>query len=138
LPGTLEIVVVEAMPVALAPRSDGLALLDASGRILPFDPAASAPDLPIAASADPMVARVLASVQEHDPALFARVRTAWRVREDVLLDVDGRRFWFGPAVTAEEIRAVMAVAQDLARLGRTYQELDGRFAGQVIVRRAGA
>jgi hypothetical protein len=138
LPGTLEIVVVEAIPVALAPRSDGLALLDASGRILPFDPAASAPDLPIAASADPTVARVLASVQEHDPALFARVRTAWRVREDVLLDVDGRRFWFGPAVTAEEIRAVMAVAQDLARLGRTYQELDGRFAGQVIVRRAGA
>jgi hypothetical protein len=29
------------------------------------------------------------------------------------------------------------VAQDLARLGRNYQELDGRYAGQVIVR-AGA
>jgi hypothetical protein len=26
------------------------------------------------------------------------------------------------------------VAQDLARQGRQYQELDGRFAGQVIVR----
>jgi hypothetical protein len=32
---------------------------------------------------------------------------------------------------------VMAVAQDRARQGRKYQELDGRFAGQVIVR-AGA
>jgi hypothetical protein len=32
----------------------------------------------------------------------------------------------------------MAVAEDLARLGRNYAELDGRFAGQVIVRRAGA
>jgi cell division septal protein FtsQ len=137
LPGTLEIVVVEVVPVALAPRNGGMALLDSSGKVLPFDPAASAPDLPVAASADPSVARVLASVQEHDPVLFARVQTAWRVRDDVLLDVDGHRFWFGPAVTAEDIRAVMAVAQDLARQGRKYQELDGRYAGQVIVR-AGA
>jgi cell division septal protein FtsQ len=138
LPGTLEIDLVEAVPVALAPRIGGMALLDSSGKILPFDPAASAPDLPVAASADARVARVLASVQEHDPVLFARVRTAWRVRDDVLLDVDGRRFWFGPAVTAEDIRAVMAVAQDLARQGRKYHELDGRYAGQVIVRWAGA
>lgn len=138
LPGTLEIALVEAVPVALTPRNGGLALLDASGNVLPFDPAISAPDVPIAATADRSVARVLASVQEHEPVLFARVRTAWRVRDDVLLDVDGRRVWFGPAVTAEEIRAVMAVAQDLARRGRRYQELDGRFVGQVIVRRAGA
>ena len=138
LPGTLEIVLVEAVPVALTPRDGGMALLDASGRVLPFDPAATAPDLPIATSADEIVARVLASVQQHDSVLFARVRTAWRVRDDVVLDVDGRRFWFSPAVTAEEIRAVMAVAQDLARQRRKYQELDGRFAGQVIVRQAGA
>lgn len=138
LPGTLEIVVVEATPVALTARDGGMALLDASGRVLPFDPAATAPNLPIAASADRTVARVLASVQQHDPVLFGRIRTAWRVRDDVLLDVDGRRFWFSPAVTAEEIRAVMAVAQDLARQGRKYQELDGRYAGQVIVRQAGA
>jgi cell division septal protein FtsQ len=137
LPGTLEIVVVEAAPVALAPRSGGMALLDSSGNVLPFDPAVTAPDLPVAASVDRRVARVLARVQEHEPALFARVRTAWRVRDDVLLDVDGRRLWFGPAVTAEDIRAVMAVEQDLARLGREFQELDGRYAGQVVVR-AGA
>jgi cell division septal protein FtsQ len=137
LPGTLEIVLTEAVPVALAPLEGGMALLDSGGKVLPFDPAASAPDLPVAASVDRSVAQVLARVQEHDPVLFARVRTAWRVRDDVLLEVDGRRFWFGPAVTAEEIRAVMAVAQDLARQGRKYRELDGRYAGQVIVR-AGA
>ncbi len=137
LPGTLEIVLVEAIPVALTPHNGGLALLDSSGKVLPFDPAASAPDLPVAASANRGVARVLARVQQHDPGLFARIRTAWPVRDDVLLDVDGRRFWFGPAVTAEDIRAVMAVARDLARQGRNYQELDGRYAGQVIVR-AGA
>jgi cell division septal protein FtsQ len=137
LPGTLEIQVVEAIPVALVARSGGLAVLDSSGNVLPFDPAVSAPDLPVAASVDGRIARVLARVQEHDPQMFARVRTAWRVKDDVLLDVDGRRLWFGPAVTAEDIRAVMAVAQDLARQGRNYEELDGRYAGQVIVR-AGA
>lgn len=138
LPGTLEIVLEEAVPVALAPRGPGMALLDSSGKVLPFDPAATAPDLPVAATADRVVARVLASVLEHDPLLFARIRTAWRVKDDVVLDLDGRRLWFGPAVTAEDIRAVMAVAQDLARQRRNYRELDGRFAGQVIVRRVGA
>jgi cell division septal protein FtsQ len=137
LPGTLEIVVEEAVPVALAPRGRGMALLDSSGQVLPFDPAGSAPDLPIAARADRVVARVLAKVQEHDPVLFARIGAAWRMQDDVVLDLDGRRLWFGSAVTAEDIRAVMAVAQDLARQGLKYQELDGRFAGQVIVRRAG-
>ena len=133
-PGALEIVLEEAVPVALAPGSGGMAMLDSSGKVLPFDPAASAPDLPVAATVDRKVARVLASVQESDPVLFGKVRTAWRVRDDVLLDVDGRRLWFTAAVTAEDIRAVIEVARDLARQGRTYQELDGRYAGQVIVR----
>jgi cell division septal protein FtsQ len=137
LPGTLEIVLQEAVPVALAPRTGGMALLDSSGKVLPFDPAASAPDLPITATPDRVVARVLASVLLNDPVLFARIRAAWRIQDDVILDLDGRRLWLGPAVTAEDIRAVMAVAQDLARQGRNYRELDGRFAGQVIVRRAG-
>jgi cell division septal protein FtsQ len=137
LPGTLEIAVEEAVPVALAPRGAGMALLDSTGKVLPFDPAATAPDLPIAASADRLVARVLANVREYDPILFGRIGAAWRVQDDVVLDLDGRRLWFGSAVMGEDIRAVMAVAQDLARQGRNYQELDGRFAGQVIVRRAG-
>jgi cell division septal protein FtsQ len=138
LPGTLEVVVDEAVPVALAPRGADMALLDSSGRILPFDPAATAPDLPIAASADRVIAQVLTSVREHDPVLFGRIDAARRVQDDVVLEVGGRRLWFGPAATAEDIRAVTAVAQDLARQGRNYGELDGRFAGQVIVRRAGA
>ena len=138
LPGTLEVTVEEAVPVALAQRGTSLALVDSSGTVLPFDPAATAPDLPIAASADPIIARVLATIREHDTALFGLIGSARRVHDDVVLELEGRRLWFGPAVTAEDIRAVMAVAQDLARQGRTYGELDGRFAGQVIVRRAGA
>ncbi len=114
-----------------------MALLDSSGSVLPFDPAATAPDLPIAATADRVLAQVLARVQAHHPGLFGRIGVARRVQGDVMLELDGRRLWFSPEVTAEDIRAVMAVAEDLARLGRDCGELDGRFAGQVIVRRAG-
>ena len=138
LPGTLEVELVEAPPVALASQGDGLALLDARGRVLPFDPLRSAPDLPVAADGDAVVTRVLARVRDSDPDLFARIGAAWRVGPDVVLEVGGRRLWFGAQVSAEDIRAVMAVEQALARSGRAYQELDGRFAGQVIVRRTRA
>jgi cell division septal protein FtsQ len=138
LPGTLEIVVEEALPVALAPQGSTLALVDSGGRVLPFNPAATAPDLPIAATADPVVARVLAGIREHEPALFGAIGAARRVREDVVLDWNGRRLWLRSAATAEDIRSVMAVAQELARQGRNYRELDARFAGQVIVRWTGA
>ncbi len=135
LPGTLEVELVEAVPVALASRGDGLALLDARGRVLPFDPLRSAPDLPLAANGDAIVTGVLARVRDSDPDLFARIGAAWRVGPDVVLEVGGRRLWFGAQVSAEDIRAVTAVEQALVRNGRAYQELDGRFAGQVIVRR---
>ena len=138
LPGTLEVAVTETPPVALASRGAGLALLDARGRVLPYDPLRSAPDLPLAANGDAVVAGVLARVREADPDLFARIGAAWRVGPDVVLEVGGRRVWFGAQVSAEDIRAVTAVEQALARTGRTYQELDGRFAGQVIVRRTRA
>jgi cell division septal protein FtsQ len=134
VPGTLLIEVNEAVPVALALRGDSLAMLDAGGHVLPFDPVASAPDLPLAAAADSVVARVLGLVRDSDLDLFGRIDAAWRVGPDVVLEVDGRRLWFGTRASPEDIRAVMAVAQALTRQGRTYQELDGRFAGQVIVR----
>lgn len=134
LPGTLEVAVEEAVPVALAPAAGRLVLLDARGKRLPFDPLTSAPDLPLAVGGDDLVAGVLARVQDYAPDLFARVGEGWRVGPDVVLEVDGRRLWFGAQVSAEDIRAVMAVEQNLARQGRQFQELDGRYAGQVVVR----
>ena len=138
LPGTLRVELQETQPVALASRGDGLVLLDGRGRILPYDPLRSAPDLPYAAYGDAVVTAVLARVRDFDPDLFARIGAAWRVGPDVVLEVGGRRLWFGAKVSAEDIRAVMAVEQALARSGRPFQELDGRFAGQVIVRRTRA
>jgi len=138
LPGTLVVEIVEARAVALAPAQGRLAMVGRNGKFLPFDPTVSAPDLPVISGPDPVVARLLGRVQEMDPELFSRVVTASQVRGDVVLDLGGRRLWLRPDVTTEVIRAVTAAEQDLGRRGRVWAELDGRFAGQVVVRwRAG-
>jgi cell division septal protein FtsQ len=136
IPGTLRVDIEEATPVALATtRSGGMTLVDASGGALPFDPTASAPDLPILTRPDSLVAMLLARVREVDPGLFARVATAGRIQKDVVLQVDSQRYWFRPNASAEAILAVTAVAADLARRRWDYREIDGRFADQVVVRR---
>ncbi len=137
LPGTLVVEVTEARAVALAPRNGRLAMVGRNGKFLPFDPAFSAPDLPVVDKPDPTVARVLGRLQELDPELFSRVVTAAQVRGDVQVDLGGRQLWLRPDVSAEVIRAVMAAEQVLGRQGRTWVELDGRFAGQVVVRGRG-
>jgi cell division septal protein FtsQ len=138
LPGTLRIRLDEAEPVALTPKGDRLAMVDAQGAVLPFDPLASAPSLPVMIGGGAQVAGALARARDYDPGLYARIDAAWRVGPDVVFEVAGRWLWFDPQLTAEDIRAVTAVEQALARQGRPYAELDGRFAGQVVVRRVRA
>ena len=133
-PGTLRIELTEAEPVALTPKGDRLAMVNARAEVLPFDPLGSSPDLPVLIGGGAVVAGALARVKELDPALFARIDAAWRVGPDVVFEVGGRWFWFDSGLTAEDIRAVTAVEQALARQGRAYRELDGRFDGQVVVR----
>lgn len=134
VPGTLSLRLKEAAPVALTPKGDRLALVDAAGAVLPFDPLKSAPDLPLLIGGGAPVANALALARDSDPGLFARIDAAWRVGPDVVFAVGGRWLWFEAELTAEDIRAVTAVEQALARKGRRFQELDGRFTGQVIVR----
>lgn len=134
LPGTVRVTIIEVAPVALVPGRDGLAPMDAEGHLLPFDPSVSAPDLPLAPRADSLVGRLLGQVRATDPALFAQVGSAEREGAWVVLAVARRRLLFRPDASVETIRAVTAVAQDLARLGKKWTELDGRWAGQVIVR----
>ncbi|HEU4698052.1 MAG TPA: FtsQ-type POTRA domain-containing protein [Gemmatimonadales bacterium] len=137
LPGTLRVEVTETVPVALAQAPRGVVMVDARGKVLPFDPRRSAPDLPVAAAPDSVVAMLLDRLRELEPATYAQVSAAWRLQDDVVLEVGGRRLLFRPDASAEEIRAVMAVAQDLVRQNRNFRELDGRFAGQVVVRGLG-
>jgi cell division protein FtsQ len=134
LPGTLVVTLQERMPVALVPSGGSLRLMDAAGKVLPFDPERSAPDLPVAATAAPQIGRLLASARRLDPVLFGQV-TAARLRgTDVALTVKGRQFVFRPDASIEEMRAVTIVASDLTARGQAFDELDGRFAGCVVVR----
>jgi cell division septal protein FtsQ len=134
-PGVLRVIVTEATPVALFPRGNRMRAVDADGRVLPFDAAAARVDLPVVRQPDSLVTGLLARIRDVDATLYGRVVQGWRSQGDVVIQVDKQRYWFRPDAPAEVIRAVRAVAQDLARKGRAYQELDARFAGYVVVRR---
>ena len=135
LPGALRVVVREVEPVAFVPGPRGMAVVDAAGRVLSFDPARSAPDLPIAAARDTVLIALLARIQETDPELFHGVTAARRVRRDVVLEWGSRRLLLRGDAGPEVIQAVALVAQHLAAQGRAYGEIDARYAGQVVVRR---
>ncbi|MEO8031050.1 MAG: hypothetical protein ABJC74_02315 [Gemmatimonadota bacterium] len=134
-PGTLRIVIDEVAPVALLPRNGRLAMMDSAGRVLPFDAALGAPDLPLADAASAPVAGLLGRIRDADPTLFARIQAARGGANAVELDLGGQLLLFRPEASLEVIRTVMLVAQDCARTKRPWRELDGRFAGMVIVRR---
>lgn len=143
LPAALMVEVREVEPAALAPpplpQRGGLVAVDAAGRLLPFDPARTALDLPIAASRDSGVIGVLALIQSVDPALFQAITGARAAKGGgsggVVLELGSHRVLVARDAGPEVIRAVVQVAQDLSAKGRSYVELDARFAGQVVVRR---
>jgi cell division septal protein FtsQ len=134
LPGTLRVVLHEAEPVALAERGGRLVLLDAGGRVLPFDPTRAPADLPLA-EADSGVAGVLARMRESDPELFGRVQRGARFRQDVAVEVEAGRILFRAGASSDEIRDLSLVAEVLARQGRSWKELDARYPPRVIVRK---
>jgi hypothetical protein len=134
LPSTLVVTVRESEPVALVMKTGKLQLVSETGAVLGFDPTVGAPDLPLIRQADSLVTGLLTRVRDADPTFFASVSEGWRSGDDVVLEVEGQRYLFRPDAPAEVIRAVMAVRQDLTKKGRRWAELDGRFAGQVVVR----
>ncbi|HTR20588.1 MAG TPA: FtsQ-type POTRA domain-containing protein [Gemmatimonadales bacterium] len=139
LPAALQVIVREVEPVAFVAGAGGRGLLpiDATGRPLPYDPSRATLDLPVAATADSGMAGLLALVRSVDPTLYQDVTAARRFgRGDVELDLGPRRVLLTRDAGPEVIRAVVVVSQDLAAKGRSYAELDARFAGQVVVRRA--
>jgi cell division protein FtsQ len=150
-PGSLKVIVREIEPVALVATARGtLTVVDADGQSLPFDPAGHGAagggagrgglDLPVVQAADNGVVGVLARIQAFDPALFQTIDAARRTGEtrgDVLLELGAHRLLLARDAGPEVIQAVVLVARDLAAKARPYAELDGRYAGQVVVRRRG-
>jgi cell division septal protein FtsQ len=145
LPGSLKVIVREIDPVALVANPRGaLAVVDAAGRPLPFDPATQASgggglDLPIVQVADSGVIAVLARIQALEPALFQTIdgaRGGRESQEDIILELgSSRRVLLARDAGSEVIQAVTLVAKDLALRSTPYLELDARYAGQIIVRR---
>jgi cell division septal protein FtsQ len=160
LPGSLQVVVREIEPVALATDPGGaLAVVDADGRRLPYDPAAPSArvaagagfDLPVVQGDDTLVVGLLARMQAADPALFQTIATARRVTTrgaggDIVLELGAgagagagaggsHRVLLARGAGPEVIQAVVLVARDLAAKAKPYAELDARFAGQIVVRR---
>lgn len=135
LPGTLVVLVTENPPVALVNGARGLVVTDAAGDSLPVDPTAMDVDLPVLASRDTLLLRLLGEVQAGDPALFARVSEAQRTtRGDVVLVLQEHRVLASASVTTERLADLLPVELDLARRGWRAAELDVRFRDQVIAR----
>jgi hypothetical protein len=134
LPGTLVVTVQEIEPVAYVMRRGRLEFVGANGEVLQLDPTVSGPDLPLAEAADSTVAGFLARLRATDAAFFARVVTAGRRGDDIVLGSGSQRYLFRPDAGAEVIRSVLFVEQDLTSNGRAWRELDARFADQIVVR----
>ncbi len=137
LPGTLRIVVVERAPLAFAPAPSGLVALDADGRPLPYDPAATGLELPLVPRPDSLVLGALARVRDADSTLYQDIEAAQRGPWGaVVLELGQRRVMLRGIPTIEDVQAVAAVRRHLAASGRPYAELDARFAGWVVARRS--
>jgi cell division protein FtsQ len=92
-------------------------------------------DLPVLASRDTLLLRLLGEVQAGDPTLFARVSEAQRTtRGEVVLVLQEHRVLAAASVTTERLADLLPVELDLARRGWRAAELDVRFRDQVIAR----
>lgn len=135
LPGTLVVVVTENPPVALVSGAGGLEVTDADGLALPVDPTTMDVDLPVLASRDTLLLRLLGEMRAEDPAFFARVSEARRTpRGDIVLVLPEHRVLAGADVTVYRLGDVLPVELDLARRQLQVAELDLRFRDQVIAR----
>jgi cell division protein FtsQ len=135
LPGTLVVVVEENLPVALVPARTGFTAIDGAGRQLPIDPAGASLDLPILASRDTALARLLAELRATYPSVFARISEVRREgRNELLLRLQGTRVRALASVTAARLAELGPVEADLARRHLPVYELDLRYRDQVIAR----
>ena len=136
LPGTLEVNVSEVEPVALAESPGGLVALAKDASPLPYDVVRAPVDAPIVHAAQRPLALALAAVQGADLELFADIVSARLAGNEVDFDVAKGRVRLGLPVDPEVVRSVSSVRRDLEGRGTEWRELDGRFKGWIVVRRA--
>lgn len=139
LPATLRVVVTERVPVAFTAGPAGLVPLDATARPLPYDPARSGLALPLVERADSVLVAAVALLRTVDRELYQEIDDVrYDHRNGITFWLGDQRLSFSGLPTSAEMEAVSAVRRHLSATGRTFEELDARFAGWVIVRGRGA
>ena len=142
LPGTLVVDVIENVPVALVASSAGFKAYDEMGHELPVDPSRVPLDVPVVATRDTSLLRLLGELRAQQPALYARVSELRRVaRGDLLVSMiaDSANTLAVPVrasadLTARRLADIRPVEGDLTRRQARVAELDLRFRDQVIAR----
>ena len=152
MPGTLVVTIQENLPVALIQTRAGLLPFDSMGRQLPIDPSRTALDLPIVATDDPVLLKLVGNIRGALPKLFARLEEVRRSgREEILLTfsrnppgnvvaggaVKGNhtlRVRAPVGLSVERLADIFPVESDLARRQVPVEELDLRYRDQVIAR----
>lgn len=151
LPGTLVVTIRENLPVALIQTRTGLLAYDSLGTQLPIDPSRTNLDLPIVASRDPVLLKLVGAIRAVVPKVFARVEEVRRTgRDEILLTLsrDTSEIPGGAAaspgsalrvrvpvgLSVERLADIFPVESDLARRQAHVDELDLRYRDQVIAR----
>jgi len=154
MPGTLIVTVVENLPVALVATAKGLVPFDALGRELPIDPTRQALDLPVVASNDPVLLKLVGAVRSTEPRLFGRLEEVRRSgRHEIVLSLAVSRAENGASggegspqkprvlrvralagLSVVRLADIFPVESDLARRNARVVELDLRYRDQVIAR----
>jgi cell division septal protein FtsQ len=149
IPGTLVVTVEENQPVALIQTRSGLLPYDSVGRQLPIDPSRVNLDLPIVATNDPVLLKLVGAIRYGAPNVFSRLEEVKRTgRDEILLTLSRRPLAPGDSaksqgmlrvrvpidLSAERLTDIFPVENDLARRQAHVDELDLRYRDQVIAR----
>ena len=148
MPGTLVVTIRENLPVALIQTPAGLLPYDSTGKQLPIDPARTDLDLPIVATDDPVLLKLVGAIRAAEPRVYARIEEAKRTgREEILLTLSrgagsadtisrGRSLLVRVPIglSVERLADIFPVESDLARRQLHIGELDLRYHDQVIAR----
>jgi cell division septal protein FtsQ len=153
LPGTLVVTIRENPPVALIQTSAGLLPYDSLGKQLPIDPARTSLDLPIVATDDPVLLKLVGAIRAAEPLVFARIEEVRRMgRDEILLTLSRSldsanrannssttasrvlRVRLPVGLSVDRLADIFPVESDLARRELHVAELDLRYRDQVIAR----
>jgi cell division protein FtsQ len=154
LPGTLVVTVQENQPVALIQGATGLVPYDSLGHVLPIDPARTNLDLPIVATSDPVLLKLVGAIRYAVPRVFSRIEEVRRTgRDEILLTLSSGeperpralgetsapragtlRVRVPLGLSVERLADIFPVENDLARRQIHVGELDLRYRDQVIAR----